>query len=201
MKAMMMALALALTASTSTVSAQPVRWTRYIIPQTGTSVDFPSSIFTEEGGRPDGYGQRFRTADGRAQLTIEAAPNVANDSPAAFLSKRHPPSGIQYKRVTPRFFAISSYKGDKVWYDRCNFSERLVHCVLINYPAEEEHAWDDVVTRMSLSLSGKWVATGSRETTSAAGARSDRPARRRISGLAWRQSCCRGEKTNGRATE
>jgi len=27
--------------------------------------------------------------------------------------------------------------------------------VLINYPAEEEHAWDDVVTRMSLSLSGK----------------------------------------------
>jgi hypothetical protein len=155
MKAMMVALALALTASTSTVSAQPVRWTRYTIPQTGTSVDFPSSIFTEEGDRPDEYGQRFRTADGRAQLTIQAAPNVANDSPAAFLSKRHPPSGIQYKRVTPRFFAISSYKGDKVWYDRCNFSERLVHCVLINYPAEEEHAWDDVVTRMSLSLSGK----------------------------------------------
>jgi hypothetical protein len=154
MKALMVALALALTASASTVSAQPVRWTRYTIPQTGTSVDFPSSIFTE-GGRPDGYGERFRTADGRADLTIQAAPNVANDSPAAFLAKKHPPSRIQYKRVTPRFFAISSYKGDKVWYDRCNFSERLVHCMLINYPAEEEHAWDDVVTRMSLSLSGK----------------------------------------------
>jgi hypothetical protein len=39
--------------------------------------------------------------------------------------------------------------------DRCNFSGRLVHCLLINYPAEEEHAWDDVVTRMSLSLNGK----------------------------------------------
>ncbi|QOZ65940.1 hypothetical protein [Bradyrhizobium arachidis] len=152
MKAMMVALALALAASTSTVSA---RWTRYTIPQTGTSVDFPSSIFTEEAGRPDGYGQRFRTADGRADLTIQAAPNLANDSPAAFLAKKHPPSRIQYKRVTPRFFAVSSYKGDKVWYDRCNFSEWLVHCVLINYPAEEEHAWDDVVTHMSLSLSGK----------------------------------------------
>ena len=57
--------------------------------------------------------------------------------------------------VTSRFFAVSSYKGDKVWYDRCNFSGRLVHCVLINYPAKEEHAWDDIVTRMSLSLSGR----------------------------------------------
>ena len=57
----------------------------------------------------------------------------------AFLAKKHPPR-IQYKRVTSRFFVVSSYKGDKVWYDRCNFSGRLVHCVLINYPAEEEHA-------------------------------------------------------------
>ena len=118
-------------------------------------MDFPSSIFTEEAGRPDGYGQRFRTADGRAELTIQAAPNVANDLPAVFLAKKHPPPRIQYKRVTSRFFAVSSYKGDKVWYDRCNFSGRLVHCVLINYPAEEEHAWDDIVTRMSLSLSGR----------------------------------------------
>ena len=155
MKTTLVALELALAASVSTVSAQPVKWTRYTIPQTGTSMDFPSSIFTEEAGRPDGYGQRFRTADGRAELTIQAAPNLANDSPAAFLAKKHPPPRIQYKRVTSRFFAVSSYKGDKVWYDRCNFSGRLVHCVLINYPAEEEHAWDDIVTRMSLSLSGR----------------------------------------------
>jgi hypothetical protein len=59
MKAIMVALAFALAAATSAVSAQPVRWTRYAIPQTATSVDFPSSIFTEEAGRHDGYGQRF----------------------------------------------------------------------------------------------------------------------------------------------
>jgi hypothetical protein len=134
MKMTLVGLALALAASASTVSAQPVKWTRYTIPQTGTSMDFPSSIFTEEAGRPDGYGQRFRTADGRAELTIQAAPNSANDSPAAFLAKKHPPPRIQYKRVTSRFFVVSSYKGDKVWYDRCNFSKGLVHCVLINYP-------------------------------------------------------------------
>jgi hypothetical protein len=139
----------------SMVSAQPIKWTTYTIPETRTSVEFPSSIFTEEAGRPDGYGQRFRTADGRADLTIQAAPNVANDSPAAFLAKKQPPARIQYKRVTPRFFAVSSYKGDKVWYDRCNFFSQMVHCVLINYPANEEHDWDDIVTRISLSLHGR----------------------------------------------
>lgn len=149
------ALVLALAALPSIVSAQNTGWTRYTIPQTGTSVDFPASVFTEEAGRPDGYGQRFRTADGRADLTIQAVANIANDSPASYLAKKHPPRRIQYKRVTPRFFAVSSYRGDKVWYDRCNFSKKLVQCVLINYPASEERNWDDVVTRISLSLSGQ----------------------------------------------
>jgi hypothetical protein len=145
-------LAFVLATSVSVVSAQPIRWMTYTIPETGTSVDFPSSIFTEQAGRPDGYGQRFQSADGRANLTIQAAANTSNDSPAAFLAKRHPPPRVQYKRVTPRFFAVSSYKDDKVWYNRCNFSRDLVHCVLINYPAKEEREWDEIVTHISLSL-------------------------------------------------
>jgi hypothetical protein len=139
--------------STPMVAAEPVIWTTYTIPEIGASVDIPSSIFTKQLGWPDGYGRRFETADGRASLTIQA--NRSNDTPAAFLAKKHPPPDIQYRRVTPRFFAISSYKGNRVWYDRCNFSRGLVHCVLINYPAREEQDWDDVVTRISLSLSGK----------------------------------------------
>jgi hypothetical protein len=136
-------------------SAQAASWTTYRIPQTGTSVDFPVSIFTEAAGKPNGYGERFRTADGRADLTIQAVPNDANDSPASYLAKKDPPARIQYKRVTPRFFAVSSYRGDRVWYDRCNFSDHMIHCVLINYPAREEHDWDDIVTRISLSLRGR----------------------------------------------
>ncbi len=104
---------------------------------------------------PTGTGNDSEPQTAVPILRSRPRPNLANNSPAAFLAKKHPPSPIQYQRVTPRFFAVSGYKGDKVWYDRCNFSGRLVHCVLINYSAEEEHAWDDVVTRMSLSLSGK----------------------------------------------
>jgi hypothetical protein len=136
--------------------AQPVRWSTFTIPETGTSVEIPSSVFSEQAGRPpEGYGQRFQTQDHRANLTVQAAVNSSGETPAAFLAKKHPPRDIQYKRVTSRFFVVSSYKGDSVWYDRCNFSNRFIHCVLINYPAREERAWDDVVTRISLSLNGE----------------------------------------------
>ncbi len=156
MKLVLYAVVFALAGFMQGAPAQGVHWTTYTIPQTNTSVDYPASVFTEKAGRPpDGYGERFQTADGRADLTIEATANQSNDSPASFLAKMHPPSQIQYKRVTPRFFVVSSYRGDKVWYDRCNFSERLVHCVLINYPAREERAWDGIVTRISLSLHGR----------------------------------------------
>jgi hypothetical protein len=145
---------LVLAGATRAAVAQPVNWSNYSIPETGTSVAIPSSIFSETAGQPDGYGQRFKTADGRANLTIQSALNTNHDSPASFLAKKNPPSRIQYKRVTSRFFAVSSYKGDDVWYDRCNFSRRFVHCVLINYPAAEERDWDGIVTRISHSLKG-----------------------------------------------
>jgi len=134
--------------------AEPATWTTFRISETGTSVDIPASIFTEAPGRPDGYGQRFRTADGSADLTVQSVPNSNGDSPAQFLAKKNPPAKIVYKRIMPGFFVVSSYKGEKIWYDRCNFSRRFVHCVLINYPAREKRQWDDVVTRISQSLSG-----------------------------------------------
>ena len=138
----------------SIVMAQ-VHWERYSIPQTGTSVDIPRSIFTEHAGHSDPYGERFTTGDGRAELTVQTGPNTDRDTPAIFLAKNHPPSSIQYKRVTGRFFAVSGYKHDKVYYSRCNFSRGLIHCVMIDYPASEERDWDGIVTRISLSLSGK----------------------------------------------
>ena len=134
-------------------AAHAASWTTYRIPETGTAVDIPGSIFTEEAGKPDGYGQRFRSADGSADLTVQAVPRTG-ESPAAFLARKHPPSGIVYKRITPRFFVVSSVKRDAIWYDRCNFSGRYVHCVLINYPADQKRQWDSVVTRISNTLHG-----------------------------------------------
>ncbi|MBR0840673.1 hypothetical protein JQ607_10785 [Bradyrhizobium liaoningense] len=135
----------------SSAGAQAESWTNYRIPESGTSVEIPASIFSELAGKPDGYGQQFRTSDGRADLTVQAVPNQGLP-PAEFLARKNPPSGIVYQRVTPSFFVVSSIKRDKIWYDRCNFSQRYVHCVLINYPVAEKRQWDGVVTRISHSL-------------------------------------------------
>ena len=148
--------ALALTLSPIPASADPIAWQRFAIPETSAAVDIPTTIFTEDAGKPPtGYGRRFLTSDGRADLTVQSVPNDAGDSPAVFLAKMNPPSNIVYKRVTPRFFVVSSFRKGKVWYNRCNFDGRFMNCVLINYPAAEKPQWDSVVTRISNTLASR----------------------------------------------
>jgi hypothetical protein len=137
-------------------SADPIAWQRYAVPETSAAVDIPTTIFTEDAGKPTtGYGRRFLTSDGRADLTVQSVPNDAGDSPAVFLAKMNPPSNIVYKRVTPRFFVVSSVRNGKIWYNRCNFARRFMNCVLINYPAAEKRQWDSVVTRISNTLASR----------------------------------------------
>jgi hypothetical protein len=126
---------------------------KYTVPETGAAVDLPTAIFAKDAGRPEtGYGRRFTTADGRATLAFQSMANEANDSPASFLAKKHPPSNIAYSRITTRFFVVSSFRKDSIWYDRCNFAGRFVNCVMVNYPAAEKRQWDGVITRISNTL-------------------------------------------------
>jgi hypothetical protein len=134
-------------------SASQLGWHRYAVPETGAQVDLPATIFSKDAGRPDqGYGRRFMTPDGRATLAVQSLPNTGHDSPAAFLAKKNPPSDIAYKRITNRFFVVSSFRKDLIWYDRCNFSDQFINCVMVNYPAAEKRQWDGVITRISHSL-------------------------------------------------
>jgi hypothetical protein len=137
-------------------AADPVSWVRYAVPETGAAVDIPSSIFSEDAGKPEaGYGGRFLTSDRRADLTVQSVANDAGLSPALFLARKNPSPDIVYKRVTPRFFVVSSFRKDKIWYNRCNFAGRYINCVLINYPAAEKQQWDGVVTRISNTLASR----------------------------------------------
>jgi hypothetical protein len=144
---------LGLALSPMMATAEPVSWSRYQVPETGAAVDIPTSIFSEQAGKPEtGYGGRFLTADRRADLTVQSVSNEAGLSPAVFLARRNPPRDVVYKRVTPRFFVVSSFRNGKIWYNRCNFAGRFINCVLINYPAAEKRQWDGVVTRISNTL-------------------------------------------------
>jgi hypothetical protein len=131
-------------------------WQSYAIAETGAHVDIPSAIFSKDVGAVEtGFGRHFLSADGRAKLMVQSIPTEAGQSPAAFLAKMNPPSGVVYKRVTSNFFVVSSFRDRIIWYNRCNFSRRFAHCILINYPADEKRQWDGIVTRISNTLGSR----------------------------------------------
>ena len=145
--------AILLTVVTATSALGGSEWQKFAVPSTGLSVELPVSIFTEDGGAPEGTeGRTFFTRDHRADLTVKSVPNPENDSPAKFLAKMQPPAGIIYKRITSDFFVVSSIRKDRIWYNRCNRGNGTMDCVLINYPAAEKRQWDSVVTRISHTL-------------------------------------------------
>jgi hypothetical protein len=135
-------------------AGQASEWQRYVVAESGAAVDVPRDVFRDHAGKPEpGYGARFLTTDRRANLTVQSIRNDANDTPAAFLARKHPPPAIVYRRVTSNFFVVSSFRNGLIWYDRCNFAGQFITCVLINYPANEKSRWDAVITRISNSLS------------------------------------------------
>ena len=153
MNASSLACVIALSLVPAAAVAGNTDWQRYVIPKTGAAVEIPISVFSQDAGLPQsGLGRRFYTDDRRADLTVQSIPNLANDSPATFLEKQRPPSDIVYKRVTRNFFVVSSFRNGRIWYDRCNRSGDYMNCILINYPAAEKRQWDEVVTRISHTL-------------------------------------------------
>jgi hypothetical protein len=131
-------------------------WQTFTVPDFGTRVEYPAGIFAvAEGKSEKGVGERFSTSDGRALLTIYSRTNEAGDTPASYLKAnlRLVRSALDYERITPTFFAISSVRQGLVYYSRCNFSaDAALHCFDLVYPQREQRAWDAIVTRISRSL-------------------------------------------------
>jgi hypothetical protein len=135
-------------------------WQTLVVPQYGTSVDYPAGLFVPAGDPEKGVGHRFETEDGRAILSVYSRDNEHGETPAGYLRNnlRIARGDLDYERTTRSFFAISLERDGLIFYSRCNFSGRregAIHCFDLVYPQEEERAWDPVVTRISLSLRPK----------------------------------------------
>ena len=127
----------------------PIEWRTFEVPEFGTRVLVPASIFIPAGKPKRGSGQKFENADGRAVLSIYSRPNDTGENPATYLrhNLRMDRSALDYARVARSFFAISSERQGIILYSRCNFSRRAIRCFDLTYPQEEKRAWDAVVTR------------------------------------------------------
>jgi hypothetical protein len=134
-----------------------VDWRTFMIPDFGTSIDYPASILSPAGKPERGVGQRFERPDGRAVLSVYSRSNDAGENPRTYLGRnlRMEPAGLDYVRIARSFFAISWEGEGVILYSRCNFSggaRGAIHCFDLSYPQQEKRAWDAVVTRISLSL-------------------------------------------------
>ena len=155
---------LAATAPTATTApaapvadaAGPEAWTAYVNPRFGTTVDFPAGIFSQRDPAPEnGDGQTFRSADGRAQLSVYGTHNIEGDTPQSYVDKYVDRQGVTFRRVTATFFAISGIRDGAIFYQRCNFPAApgdIIDCMNVSYPTDQKSAWNPIVGRLGRSL-------------------------------------------------
>ena len=60
-------------------------WRTFVVQDFGTTVQYPANIFFPAGRPGKGIGQRFKRADGRADLSVYSLPNEARETPATYL--------------------------------------------------------------------------------------------------------------------
>lgn len=115
-------------------------------------MQYPSDVFPVT--ETTSNGRRFVTSDGRATLNVYSGPNENGESPAQLVRRTvaEKRSRLTYDRVTSNFFAISARENNRILYRRCNFRDRMIHCIDLTYPLSEKRAWDYTVTRISRSL-------------------------------------------------
>jgi hypothetical protein len=138
-------------------------WATYENARFGTTADYPADLFTKRDPPPEnGDGVRMHSADDRATLTIYGHYNVENDTPASYFQRLVDSDRVTYKRIKRTYYVASGVRGDKIYYERCNFRKgdmATVDCFEISYPAAEKSRWDAIVIRISKSLrAGKGVA-------------------------------------------
>jgi hypothetical protein len=119
----------------------------------GAQVAYPRSVFQIDATETDSDRLLYTTLDGRSRLELFSIPNKRGEIPSRFM-RRVSAEGetFTYQRVTGRFFAASTTRAGLILYRRCNFKGAMIHCVDLRYPAAEKRKWDDIVTRVSLSL-------------------------------------------------
>lgn len=129
-------------------------WQKITDPENNLSVEYPASIFRNFAGPTDRYaGKRFVAPDEQAEFAYYAFDNRLRETPAKYLKRTLvvQKSNLVYKRITGRFFVISSVRNKRIFYSRCNFGS-TVKCIYLEYPASKKRAWDRAVARISSSL-------------------------------------------------
>lgn len=163
MRAAVAALVLACSAA---AEAETVRWAVATNGRFGSTVEYPSSVFTQRLETSiNGATDAWSTSDGKATFSIGGTwrSNLGTPQEQARVVAGQDGQEIDYVQATPRFYVVSGTQRGVVFYRRCNYpksADGIVDCLTIRYPAAETKWWDPIVTRMSRSLHGVHIGIG-----------------------------------------
>ena len=93
---------------------------------------------------------KFTSPDGTASLTLYAtsADNSRRSKNAFEIADGE---RVTYRRSTPRFLAVSGFRGDRIFYRKSNLACRGTrwHHIALEYAAEDKRKMDALVTRVA----------------------------------------------------
>jgi hypothetical protein len=131
-------------------------WERVFYTDQNVSLDFPHHVFLPDTATSRDGAVMFYSEDRRSALVITTLQRAPGETPAAVLRRygKRTSATFTYVRATRNFFVASGFLRDLIFYRRCNFTDDFAQgaCFDLLYPRSEKKKWDNLVTRMSLSL-------------------------------------------------
>ncbi len=110
------------------------------------SISYPSNFLIPQGVSGNGDGQRFVSKDNRVVMTVFGQHNAMEKSlEELFNEELKPNHTITYKRLKDKWFVVSGYEGDKVFY----LKTRLKDDVIKTFHIEADRSLQPIVQPMT----------------------------------------------------
>lgn len=133
-------------------------WQTYVNARFGTFVEVPVQIFSTAGEQAEnGDGATFKSADGDASLAVWAFYAQEDDFPNTLLGIARDRPGLTKSAQTKNGYWISGASNGVEYYEKCLFgasSDRIVHCVKMEYPKAQRVVFRAHHARIAASLGG-----------------------------------------------
>lgn len=146
----------ALPAMAATVTITPSVWKIYVNTRYGVIVDYPADLFTAEPAPPDNAGRGFEAAAFKARFSIYSHANALDQSRDALVAadvQELAAKTVSQMRGADWYQIVGQKNGETVLLRvLLRDDDRMLHRLLIAYPAAMTDAFAPIVARMTKSF-------------------------------------------------
>lgn len=137
------------------VCARAKEYGCYVNHKYGYVAAWPRKLLSPQGESDSGDGQRFASADGRAEMACWASfASVTGRTLEQVFREAREELGAQagYKRIARDFFVVSGLKDGRIFYRKTIFAGEVEAGFQIEYPQELKEEFDPVVRDLAAAF-------------------------------------------------